>query len=679
MQRPHLLRLTLVLLVSASMISISCADPQAPDDMRTAVEAAVAAVKPALVRLHVVSAEYSGGREQKVEASGSGVIFTAQGDVITNHHVAGHARQIVCTLASQEDVDAELVGTDPLTDISVIRLRPDSPRTFPVAEFGDSSALQPGDYVLAMGSPLALSQSVTLGIVSNTTMVMPDLFWPSRLELEGEDVGSMVRWIGHDAAIAGGNSGGPLVNLEGEVVGINEISLGLSGAIPGNLALEVARQLVEHKRVARAWLGVGVQPLLRAMSEKQGVLVNGTAPNSPAAKAGFVSGDILLSLNGEPANVRLPEDLPGFNRFVAGLSIGKEVEAVVEREGRRLSLRVTPQEREAAWLEQREVEEWGITVRDLSLSAAQEMRRESRAGVLVTTLRSGGPADQAKPKLQENDVIVEVDGKPVSNVAALVTTTQQTIAGSSSSIPTLVAFDRRAERYLTVVRVGKEQIPDPGVEVRKAWLPVATQVLTREMAEAMQLADRTGVRVTQVYQGSVAEKAGLRTGDVIIALEGQAIPASRPEHADVFPTMVRQCKVGSEVELTFLRDGAEHRAKVPLEPAPLSSRAMKRYRDDSFDLTLRDVAFEDRVRQQLPESQRGAYVEAVSEGGWAALARLAVGDVIVAVEGEPTPTAAEAEGAMKRVSAERRRLVTLHVQRGIRDLFVELQPKWTDD
>jgi len=677
MRKVHLLPvLLLVLVMSVSSAGAAELRSRVPAEMRAAVEAAVAAVKPALVRIHVVSAEYDSGREQKVEASGSGVIFTEQGDIITNHHVAGHATQLVCTLASQEDVDAELVGTDPLTDISVIRLHPEKPRTFPVAQFGDSSALQVGDYVMAMGSPLALSQSVTLGIVSNTAMVMPGLFWPARFELEGEDVGSMVRWIGHDAAITGGNSGGPLVSLNGEVVGINEISFGLSGAIPGNLAVGVARELLKSGKVTRAWLGIGVQPLLRAMSEQKGVLVGGVAPESPADKAGFKSGDILLSVNGQAVNARLPEDLPSFNLLVAGLPLGKEAEVAVERGGKQMTLRVTPQERETARPKERELEEWGITARDLSLTVAREMRRESKAGVLVTTVRSGGPADQAKPKVQENDVIVAVDGKLVSNVAELASATAKLTGEKSSPIPALVAFDRKAERYLTVVKVGKEQVPDPGLEVHKAWLPMATQVLTREMAEAMKLGDATGVRITQLYPGRSAEKAGLKVGDIIIALEGQPIAASRPEHADVFPTMVRQCRIGAEVELTVLRDGKQSTMKVALEPSPPSGREMKRYRDDSFDFMVRDLAFEDRVKQQLPESQQGAYVEAVNEGGWAALAHLGVGDVIVEVDGTPTPTAAEADAAMRRVAAAKPKLVTLHVRRGIHDQYVELQPKW---
>src|SRR5262249_49366418 len=154
--------------------------------------------------------------------SGSGTIISADGFVVTNHHVAGRPRRIMCTLSTHEEVPADLVGTDPLSDIAVIKLHPDKPRGVPVARFGDSDKLARGQSVLAMGSPLALSQSVTLGIVSNLEMIMPQSSGGDLLD--GEDVGTIVRWIGHDAAIYPGNSGGPLVNLAGEIVGVNEIS-----------------------------------------------------------------------------------------------------------------------------------------------------------------------------------------------------------------------------------------------------------------------------------------------------------------------------------------------------------------------------------------------------------------------------------------------------------------------
>ena len=182
---------------------------------------------------------------------------------------------------------ADLVGTDPLSDITVLKLRPGhAAQRSRRPRFGDSSTVRRGDQVLAMGSPRALSQSVTLGVASNTEMTMPGR---STLELDGEDVGSLVRWIGHDAAIYPGNSGGPLVNLAGEIIGVNEISLGLSGAIPGNLAKQVTDAIIREGRVRRSWPGIEVQPTV-GLNVEAGALVSWVASGSPAAAAGLQAG-----------------------------------------------------------------------------------------------------------------------------------------------------------------------------------------------------------------------------------------------------------------------------------------------------------------------------------------------------------------------------------------------------
>ncbi|HEV3485563.1 MAG TPA: trypsin-like peptidase domain-containing protein, partial [Vicinamibacterales bacterium] len=283
----------------------SAAAGQVPEASgRAAVDRALARVAPSLVRIHVVAIDHQDGRELKRESAGSGTIISPDGHVLTNHHVAGKTRAIFCTLASREEVPADLVGTDPLSDIAILKLRPSRPRKFPAAQFGDPARLKVGDRVLALGSPLALSQSVTMGIVSNTEMIMPGMFWPfNRLTLDGEDVGSIVRWIGHDAPIFGGNSGGPLVNMDGEIVGVNEISMGLAGAIPADLAREVAEAIIKHGRVRRSWIGLEVQPLLKSATTDRGALVGGTIEGSPAEKAGFESGDILLKLGGRDVTV----------------------------------------------------------------------------------------------------------------------------------------------------------------------------------------------------------------------------------------------------------------------------------------------------------------------------------------------------------------------------------------
>jgi serine protease Do len=681
--------LTLIVLALVPLATARAADnpTELSPDTRQALDRAIASVLPALVRIHVVEVDYQSGREVKSEATGSGVIFTPEGHIITNHHVAGHAKHLVCKLTSREDIDAELVGTDPLTDIAVIKLRPKQPRQFPVARFGDSSALRVGDPILAMGSPVALSQSVTMGIVSNTALVIPDLFWPFKFQLEGEDVGSIVRWIGHDADINPGNSGGPLVNLNGEVVGINEIQLGLGGAIPGNLAKTIAEQLIKDGKVTRAWIGLDVQPLLAVgaqhavplgIQETAGALVSGTIPGSPAEKAGFQPGDLLLSVNEKQVSVSYPEELPLLNQLVADLPIGKPASCLVRRDGKSVTLAVVPNAREEARPREREFIDWGMTGRDLSLLEAKELHRQSRDGVLVTTIRSGGPCEDARPRIIEDDVITDVAGKPVRNVRELIDATSAITAGAKEPVPVLVQLDRKSERYLTVVKVGKTPMPEPAGEARKAWLGLSTQVLTREMADALKLQNTTGVRVTQVLPGTTAESAGFHVGDLIIGLDGKKIPAFRPEHFDVFPAMIRQYDIAAKVDLTVLRDGEEEKIAATLEASPKQPREMKTYRDDNFEFTVRDVAAEDRVRQQLPKNEQGVLVESVSEGGWAALAHLAVGDMVLKVDGRPTPTADALGERMKQVAAEKPDSVVLQIRRGIHTIYVDLEPKWSD-
>ncbi len=647
-----------------------------PAELKAAVAQASASVIPALVRIHVVEVDWRDGREVKSEATGSGVIFTPEGHVITNHHVAGRAAQIICTLADRRKIDAELVGTDPLTDISVIKLLPARAASFPVARFGDSEAVRVGDPVLAMGSPLALSQSVTLGIVSNTQLVMPDVLWPFTLELEGENVGSMVRWIGHDARIGPGSSGGPLVNLEGEVVGINEMYFGLGAAIPGGLALSVAQELVRSGEITRAWLGLEVQPLLRSQQEEGGVLVGGTIPESPAERAGFQAGDLLISLAGHPIHVRHPEELPALNRLIAELEVGAEVDAVVLRGGLRQALRVLPQEREAAQPREREFPHWGMTGRDLSFVQAKEMRRP-KTGVYVTSVRPGGPCNAAKPSIGEQDVITAVGEQTIASSADFALATERLIAGADGLVPTVVLFDRGAEHCMTVVEVGTSPLPGPVVEARKAWLGIRVQVLTRELADQLGLEGRRGVRVTQVLPESAAERAGLQVGDFIVGLDGEEIPASRPEHVDVFDTMIRRYPIGSEARLAILRDGRDVELTVELQESPKAGREVARYRDESFEFTARDITVNDRFLRQWPSDQQGVLVEVVSEGGWAALGHLGVGDLIVAVDGREVTDIGNLESRMGEISQEKPEAVVFRVQRGIHSLFVELEPKWT--
>ncbi len=667
-------------LILGSWISTCKAGQDVSPEMHAAVDAAIARMRPALVRIHVVFTDYRDGRELKNQAVGSGAIITKDGYIITNHHVAGHAARMICTLWNREEIEAELVGTDPLTDIAIIKLKPERPREFVAASFGDSAKLRVGDPVLAMGSPMALSQSVTLGILSNGEMIMPRMFGSSgQFRLDGEDVGSLVRWLGHDAAIYGGNSGGPLVNLDGQIVGINEIRFGLSGAIPGNLAHGIAQELIAHRKIIRSWLGMDVQPLFKHeadVKDARGVMISGVIADSPAARAGLEAGDLLVQLAEKPTNVRYDEEMPDFMRLSTSLTVGQEVTAVVLRAGKEMSLKIRPIERGEVKTKEHELKQWGVTARDLSFLTAKEMKRANEHGVLVTSVRPGGPAGESKPALETKDVITEVNGKPVNNVEQLETVTGQLTEGKTEPTAVIATFEREAQRYLTVVKVGIQELRDPGLEVSKAWLPIETHVISREIASQLGQPDLKGFYITEVYPNTTAEKAGLKPGDFITAVDDQKLTASRPEDEEDLITLIHQYDMGAKVRLTLLR--AKEQMKVPVELArsPKLKREMKKYRNEDFEFTARDVSFFDTAEQEWSPEQRGALVEDVKSGSWAELGALYVDDLIVEVDGQPVKDIDGLKKILVGIAQEKKPFVVMKVLRGIHTAFLELEPAW---
>lgn len=671
---------TLVVLLTLLCCAPAISAPRQSDvsaATQAQIDKAIEKVRPALVRIRVVSADYEGGREVKGQGVGSGAIISEDGYIITNHHVAGHARRMFCTLWNREEIEADLIGTDPLTDISIIKLRPEKPRKFKFVTFGDSDAIRVGDSVLAMGSPRALSQSVTLGIISNTEMVIPR-FWGSRsqLQLDGENVGGLVRWIAHDAAIYGGNSGGPLVNLKGDIIGINEISYGLSGAIPGNLAQSVAKELIAKGKVQRSWLGLDVQPLFKRSTEERGILVSGVLDDSPASRAGLRAGDILLQLNGEETNVRFDEQMPEFMKLSTSLPLGKEVPVRFSRDGKEMKAVIVPVERGEIYPKERELKDWGITVRNISALAAREMKRENRDGVMVTSVRPGGPAGEAKPSIDSRDIIVEVNGKPVKSVEELVELTTNLTAGKTDRIPVITTFERRAARYLAVVRIGIQELKDPGLEVTKAWLPIETQVISREIARQLGQPTLRGFYVTRVYSGSTAEKAGLQAGDFITAVDGENLTATGAEHEDELRTLIRQYDIGKAVELSVLRNLTRTNLTVELARSPRLQREMKKYRNEDFEFTVRDVSFFDAAQEQWETNQSGALVEDVRSGSWAELGSLYVGDLILEIDGKEIVNVESVRREMEALAAAKKTVVIMKVRRGIHTLYLEMEPNW---
>jgi serine protease Do len=389
-------------------------------DLQERIYAARDRVMPALVHVEPILEVFRMGEKGRVAVTGSGVIFSPDGYLLTNNHVVDNATRVTCTLSSQEEVQADLIGRDPLTDLAVLRLRGASGRVWPYAELGDSDDLQAGEYVIAMGSPLGLARSLSVGVISSLKRYIPEGQLPS-----GSPTGLYNTWIQTDAAINPGNSGGPLVALSGRVVGINARAVPIFGenigfAIPANLALEVSQQLIARGEVTRAWIGAHWQNMKSLTSffglgeARGGVLVGSVERGSPAEAAGLKAGDVVLSWNGRPVRVWFEEEIPGFEKTIADSEVGRPVPVAVVRDGHEMQLSITPFRRAKTDGGQQENREWGFTVREITEELATTLGLVDRRGVLVSGVKPGSFA--AESGLQERDQVLRLDDVDIDSL-----------------------------------------------------------------------------------------------------------------------------------------------------------------------------------------------------------------------------------------------------------------------
>ncbi|NWK57144.1 PDZ domain-containing protein [Verrucomicrobiaceae bacterium N1E253] len=652
---------------------------ESPAD-QAVVDAAIAKVYPSLVRIHVIMENPKDGRMQKNGGTGSGTIIHPDGYILTNHHVAGKGTRVWVRLANKEKINAEVVGTDPQTDLCVIKMNmdqvPDSMKPLPVASFGDIKTLKVGDRVMSMGSPAGVSQSVTMGVVANMEMIAPGN--SSGVKQDGETVGDLVRWIGHDAVIYFGNSGGPLVNLRGEIIGVNEIGLGsLGGAIPADIAKYVADELIQNGTVRRSWTGMIAQPRLESSKHKAGVLIAAVIDASPAAEAGLQVGDLVTHVDGLAVDASAPEHLPLFNRVVLGIPVAKSVEVKFERDGKKQTVNVTTVERSAAKGEDLAMPDWGITARDLTLRSALALKRENTDGVRVSSISKSGPAASCKPALKAGDIILSVNQKPVQQMKDVVTITRERVAerkaGQPDGVKTLVEFERKGQLLATVVELGKEPNQSKSSAAQRAWVGVETQVLTRELAKLLGVPSKKGVRVTQVIPGSKAEEAGFLKGDLILKMDGQVIRAERERDAEVFKSLVREYPVDESVSFDVIRDGKEMQITCVLQAAPKPSSEYRKLINKTLECTLRVPSKANAVEAKI---EQGIYVDSVERAGWASLAGLAGGDVILQINGKEVSSLEMIEKELVEIEAKKSDYIVLLVKRGKLTKFIEIHPIW---
>jgi serine protease Do len=341
---------------------------------------------------------------------GSGFIVSQDGYILTNNHVVEDAEKITVTLLDGRELQAKLIGTDPSTEVAVVKI---DANNLHALEMANSDTLEVGEWVIAIGNPFGLSHTVTAGIVSAKGR-------------SGLGLSTYEDFIQTDAAINPGNSGGPLVDLDGKVVGINTAIVGSSGnigigmAIPINMAKNVYDQLVEKGKVVRGFLGVTIQDLTPELAESfklkdvKGVVVPDVSPDSAATNAGLKAGDIVTAFDGQPV-----EKAAEFQRRVAMKKPGSEVEITVLRDGKKHTLTAKleerPSERQMAEnVKNQTAEKLGLTVQNLTDNLAKQFGFVGQKGVLVTDIEPGSPA--ANAGIQPGSLIQQVNRKPVDSV-----------------------------------------------------------------------------------------------------------------------------------------------------------------------------------------------------------------------------------------------------------------------
>jgi serine protease Do len=351
-------------------------------------------------------------REYQQKGQGSGFIISKDGYILTNNHVVNDADKITVTLGDGREFEAKLIGTDPKTEVALIKI--EDGEDLPTVPLGDSDALNAGEWVLAAGNPFGLSQTITAGIVS-------------ALGRDETGIAEYGNFIQTDAAINPGNSGGPLLNINGEVIGINTAIytrsggyMGIGFAIPINQAVNIKDQLIKYGKVSRSVLGVYLQEVDEdlaesfGLEEKGGVLINQVVEESAAEEAGIKGGDIVVEMNG-----RKVAKLQAFRNRVANTPPNSKIELKIFRDGKYIEIsaitkEMEPSEGEVEQAAEEIYEIIGVTVDSLKSDAARRMGYEDLEGVIITEVKQGSAGWEAG--LQPGQVITSVNRMPIDSV-----------------------------------------------------------------------------------------------------------------------------------------------------------------------------------------------------------------------------------------------------------------------
>jgi S1-C subfamily serine protease len=638
-------------------------------------------VLPVVVSILNVRQDYQQGEPVLSVSSGSGTVVSAEGHIATNAHVTQNGKSFRVVFADGRELPARLVGTDTLSDLAVLQAIPPEPETFAYAQFADVLDLRPGDTVLAMGAPWGLSNSMSAGVVNNPRRLLVSLFddeadYEDRLGAD-EPTGRYYAWIQHDAAIAPGNSGGPLVDLSGRIVGVNTRGMIFGGdlafAIPGPDAGEVVRALIAKGRIERANFGFRLRSL-KGTGRKHGVLVNAVERGSAAEKAGLRAGDLVLAIDGQPVSAPQPVDVPALQRRLAELPIGEPVQLDIHRDGKASRIRLVAAAQPDDRGDERAFLPFGLSVSELTPAMGRRRNFDGAQGLLVTGIRPGGPAAIARPALAQGDLILRIGGRPVRRLADL-----ETVAGqpAADGKPLVIEFQREAEQRLALLSpIHGDRVRTPLPELAKAWSGVEVQPVTASLARDLGLA-ASGFRITRVYPGSPLGAAGAEVGDLITAIDGEPLRAANENSADGYHQRVRDLLIGSRAEFSALRAGKPRSFAVTLAESPTNTSGLRTLALTRLRAQLREFGFYDRAARRLPASQSGVVVDGVEAGGPAGLAHLQGGDIIISLGDQPVRDlpglAAALDAALAKGNGS---VIPLQVLRGPETRILYLERYW---
>lgn len=639
-------------------------------------------VLPYVVSILTVREDFAAGERRLSVSGGSGTVISARGEVLTNAHVTQNGVSFRVIFADGSEWQAERVGEDSLSDLAVLRVRAKTERTFAHATLASELNLRSGDTVLAMGAPYGFSQSVTMGVVSHPQRLLAS-FFQDEADYENslgpdQPTARYYAWIQHDAAISPGNSGGPLVDLSGRIVGVNTRGSLFGGdmafAIPGPEAWRIAQLLIAHGSVPRADLGLRLRSLAGTGFD-EGVLVNSVRPDSPAQRAGLKVGDRILALAGDAVHVRRAEDVPGFQRRLAELPIGASVRLKVAHRGTEREVLIEPRAAVADRGKEHVLGAWGLAVTELTPTMSAARGLTSGDGVLITGVRTGSAGANAKPPLRAGDVLLRVDGKAIVSAKSLARCDAD---GEALERDTrLIEVDRNGELLamaLTPAPCEFKRLPQP--ELAKPWAGVQVQAVTTSLAAVLGLPGKTGYRVTRAYPDGPYARAGGLVGDVVVRVGASPVPVSNETDTSAFEQRVRNADGAKPLAMTVLRAGEEHTLQLDLIPAPAGRGAVSTAKIARYDMQVRELSFFDRVDRRLSPSFAGVLVEQVQPGGLAGLAHLAADDILIAVDDVLTPDIDALRAALAVAERSLGAAIGLTVRRGRETRLLYLDRSW---